>query len=205
MMTNSSRFLTSLLLLAFVGVHSAAPAVAAPADDLVKAARSQVGVTLSYDPAYVRLAYPGGDVPLARGVCTDVVIRAYRKLGMDLQQLVHKDMASAWSAYPKLWQLKKPDRNIDHRRVPNLQVFFTRHGKSLPVSKDPTSYRPGDMVTWMLRPGIPHIGIVSTEKSAAGVPLLIHNIGRGAQVEDVLFAFTITGHYRYGTGTAGLR
>lgn len=197
-MKSTSRLIFLATLLAGGG------AGAAPADDLVHAARSQVGVTRTYDPAYVRLAYPGGDVPLDRGVCTDVVIRAYRKLGKDLQQLVHKDMSAAWSAYPKQWQLKRPDRNIDHRRVPNLQVFFTRHGSALPLTRDAAKYRPGDVVTWMLRPGVPHIGIVSADKSAAGVPLIIHNIGRGAQVEDMLFAFQITGHYRYATGTARL-
>lgn len=182
----------------------AGAAGAAPADALVNAARSQVGVTLHYDPAYAGLAYPGGDVPMVRGVCTDVVIRAYRKLGMDLQQLVHEDMRKAWAAYPKLWQLKRPDRNIDHRRVPNLQVFFTRHGSALPVTRHAADYQPGDIVTWMVGPKLPHIGIVSAEKSAAGTPMIIHNIGRGTQVEDMLFAFPVTGHYRYKLGAARL-
>ncbi len=201
MKTTSRLPLLAVLLAAML----TGPVHAAPADELVAAARSQVGVTRTYDPAYVRLAYPGGDVPLDRGVCTDVVIRAYRQLGMDLQQLVHKDMTAAWKAYPKQWQLKRPDRNIDHRRVPNLQVFFTRHGTALPLTRDAGKYLPGDVVTWMLRPGVPHIGIVSGDKSAAGVPLVIHNIGSGAQLEDRLFDFAITGHYRYGTGKARLQ
>ena len=164
---------------------------------LDQAARAQLGVTVRYDGRYERLAYPGGDVPIERGVCTDVVIRAYRKLGIDLQALVHRDMADNWAAYPHLWGLKAPDANIDHRRVPNLATWFTRHGKSLPPSSGAGAYLPGDMVTWMVPPRLPHIGIVSDQKSAAGVPLIIHNIGRGTRVEDVLFAFPITGHYRY--------
>lgn len=164
---------------------------------LVEAARAQVGVTLSYDSTYVRLAYPGGDVPLDRGVCTDVVVRAYRKLGADLQRLVHEDMKRAWSAYPNPWRMKTTDRNIDHRRVPNLATFFKRHGESIPALRDPKSFLPGDIVTWRLASGVPHIGIVSDRQSAAGVPLALHNIGAGTQEEDVLFAYVLTGHYRY--------
>ena len=173
------------------------PAASAPAESLVAAARSQVGVTLHYDGRYEKLAYPGGDVPIERGVCTDVVVRAYRKLGIDLQQLVHQDMARAFRAYPKLWQLKGPDRNIDHRRVPNLATYFTRHGEKLAVSRDGRDYRPGDIVTWMVGPRLPHIGIVADAASPAGVPLIIHNIGSGTRVEDMLFAYPITGHYRF--------
>lgn len=170
---------------------------AAPADALVAAARTQIGVTVKYDGKYEKLAYPGGDVPLERGVCTDVLIRAYRKLGIDLQKLVHEDMTKAWNAYPHSWQLKRPDRNIDHRRVPNLQTYFTRHGSSLGASSKASDYLPGDIVTWSVPPRLPHIGIVSTEKTAQGTPLVIHNIGAGTQLEDTLFAFPITGHYRY--------
>ena len=170
---------------------------AAPADQLVAAARTQIGVTVKYDGKYEKLAYPGGDVPLERGVCTDVLIRAYRKLGIDLQKLVHEDMTKAWSAYPRLWQLKGTDPNIDHRRVPNLQAYFTRHGTSLGASSKAGDYLPGDIVTWSVPPRLPHIGIVSTEKSAQGTPLVKHNIGAGTQLEDMLFAFPITGHYRY--------
>ena len=182
--------LASLLLLAFV----------ASAEDfgarLADAARAQVGVTTGYNGAYVKLAYPGGDVPLSRGVCTDVVIRAYRALGVDLQREVHEDMARAFEKYPRAWGLRGPDSNIDHRRVPNLQTFFTRHGRALAVSRDPADYRTGDLVTWRLPSGVPHIGIVSAERRD-GRPLMIHNIGAGARVEDMLFEFPITGRYRY--------
>lgn len=170
---------------------------AAPADDLVAAAKTQIGVTVQYDGRYEKLAYPGGDVPIARGVCTDVLVRAYRKLGIDLQKLVHEDMSKAWNAYPHLWQLKAPDRNIDHRRVPNLQAYFTRHGTSFKPSRNGRDYLPGDIVTWSVPPRLPHIGIVSGDKSSDGIPMVIHNIGAGTQLEDRLFAYPITGHYRY--------
>ncbi len=170
---------------------------AAPPDLLVDSATAQVGVTTSYDGRYRALSYPGGDVPMDRGVCTDVLIRAYRHLGIDLQQRVHQDMSAAWEAYPKLWRLKAPDRNIDHRRVPNLQTFFARQGASLPPSREPSAYRPGDMVTWQLPQGLPHIGIIARTRTPNGTPLVIHNIGQGAQVEDILFRYRITGHYRY--------
>lgn len=158
----------------------------------VAAARRQVGVTLHYDPAYVVLPYPGGDVPLARGVCTDVVIRAFRAVGFDLQREVHEDMRSAFDAYPRLWGLRKPDRNIDHRRVPNLQVFFTRRGWALP---DDAALRPGDVVTWMLPGNLPHIGIVS-DRAVGGTPLILHNIGAGTVEDDILHRYRITGRYR---------
>lgn len=170
---------------------------ASPADDLVAAAKTQIGVTVQYDGRYEKLGYPGGDVPLERGVCTDVLIRAYRKLGIDLQKLVHEDMSKAWSAYPHLWQLKVPDRNIDHRRVPNLQAYFTRHGTALKPSQNGHDYLAGDIVTWNVGANLPHVGIVSAEKSDAGTPLVLHNIGAGTQLEDRLFAYPITGHYRY--------
>ncbi len=170
---------------------------AAPPDLLVDSATAQVGVTTSYDGGYRTLSYPGGDVPMDRGVCTDVLIRAYRKLGIDLQQRVHEDMSVAWNAYPKLWRLKAPDRNIDHRRVPNLQTFFARQGASLPPSRESRSYRPGDIVTWLLPQGLPHIGIIARTRTHKGTPLVIHNIGLGTQVEDILFRYRITGHYRY--------
>lgn len=172
---------------------------AAASTTLVTAARSQVGVTLSYDPRYERLAYPGGDVPPERGVCTDVVVRAYRKLGADLQVLVHEDMKKSWAVYQKngRWQMKAPDRNIDHRRVPNLATFFGRHGSSLPLTKAPQDYRPGDIVTWLLPGNLTHIGIVSDKQTSGGVPLIIHNIGAGAREEDILFGYTVTGHYRW--------
>ena len=182
----------ALFLLVQAGLASAAPA-----DDLVAAAKSQVGVTVRYDSRYERIGYPGGDVPLERGVCTDVVIRALRATGIDLQELVHKDMRRAWSAYPKKWGHRKPDTNIDHRRVPNLETFFTRHGQALGVSNKASDYLPGDIVVWSVPPGLPHIGIVADQRSPAGTPLVIHNIGQGAKMEDRLFVYTITGHYRY--------
>lgn len=165
---------------------------------IVTAARKQVGVTLSYDPAYVTLDYPGGDVPKDRGVCTDVVVRALREgLTQDLQKLLHEDMRGNFSAYPKNWGLSKPDKNIDHRRVPNLQAFFKRRGYAVPVSKDPADFKAGDLVTCTVPPNLPHVMIVSDKKTAEGVPLVIHNIGRGAQEEDVLFTYPHTGHYRW--------
>jgi len=167
---------------------------------LIQAAHQQVGVTLNYDPAYRAIPFPGGDVPIDRGVCSDVVVRAYRAVGIDLQLLVNQDMRKAFSAYPRAWGLAKPDPNIDHRRVLNLGVFFTRHGQSLPISTVASDYKAGDIVAWRLPDGRPHIGLVSDkpkDKPKNGVPLIVHNIGRGAQEEDTLFAFTITGHYRY--------
>lgn len=166
------------------------------ADALVTAAREQVGVTLSYDPAYRRLSYPNGDVPLNTGVCTDVVIRALRQQGLDLQQAVHQDMRANFRLYPKNWGLSRPDSNIDHRRVPNLMTWFKRQGWALPLGQDAERYRPGDIVTWDLGGGLTHIGIISDRQAGSGVPLVLHNIGRGTQEEDILFSFKITGHYR---------
>lgn len=164
---------------------------------LASAAEKQIGVTLAYDPAYVRLSYPNGDVPMDRGVCTDVVIRAFREQGRDLQKDVHEDMVRAFDRYPKNWNRSAPDSNIDHRRVPNLRVFFTRQGWSLPVTDKPEDYRAGDLVTWQLASGVPHIGIVASENVPhSGRPFVVHNIGGGAQKEDFLFQAKITGHYR---------
>jgi len=168
---------------------------------LVAAAEEQTAYTKSYDPAYRRIPYPNGDVPRETGVCSDVVIRAYRALGIDLQQRVHEDMKRHFGLYPKTWGLSRPDPNIDHRRVPNLQVFFTRHGQSLPVTDRASDYLPGDIVTWNLaapQKMIPHIGIISAQHTADGTrPLVVHNIGAGTKVEDILFSYKITGHYRY--------
>lgn len=164
---------------------------------IVAAAREQVGTTLVYDPAYVGLKYPGGDVPVDRGVCTDVVVRALRTgMGMDLQQLVHEDMKAAFSQYPKEWGLRKPDRNIDHRRVANLRKYFERRKWALEVTTNREDYLPGDLVTCVLEGNRPHIMIVSDKKTPGGIPLVIHNIGAGAQEEDRLFEFPLTGHYR---------
>ena len=162
----------------------------------VAAARRQIGVTVVYDPAYVVLPYPGGDVPLDRGVCTDVVIRAMRTQGIDLQKAVHEDMRAHFDLYPKKWGLRRPDRNIDHRRVPNLQTWFVRQGWSLAPSQSAITYLPGDLVTWMLPGNLPHIGIVSDRTGSRGTPLIIHNIGRGTREENILFSYPITGHYR---------
>lgn len=166
--------------------------------DLVAAARTQVGKTVTYDPAYVSLKYPGGDVPADRGVCTDVVIRAMRvAIAIDLQKAVHDDMAANFSTYPKTWGLNKTDTNIDHRRVPNLQTFLKRRGFAVPATKEPADYQPGDLVTCTVPPNLPHIMTVSDRKTPGGCPLVIHNIGRGAQEEDCLFTYPLTGHYRW--------
>lgn len=180
-----------------VGVSVAFLVSVAVADSrLPELARRQIGVTVEYDPAYVSLEYPGGDVPEERGVCTDVVIRALRLLNFDLQKEVHEDMKRHFSAYPGRWGLKGPDKNIDHRRVPNLQTFFKRRGWQLPVTQTAADYKPGDLVTCLLGDYLPHIMIVSDRKNEAGTPLIIHNIGAGTEEEDCLFAFPMTGHYR---------
>jgi uncharacterized protein YijF (DUF1287 family) len=164
---------------------------------LIEAASWQIGKTLSYDPAYVGLEYPNGDLPIEKGVCTDVVIRAMRKAwGVDLQKLVHEDMKANFSKYPQRWGLKRPDKNIDHRRVPNLQTYFKRQGWSLAVSEEASNYEPGDIVTCTVAGRLPHIVIVSNTLNSRGVPLVIHNIGSGVVLEDCLFAYPITGHYR---------
>ncbi len=168
--------------------------------DIVAAARKQVGVTVTYDPAYVSLAYPDGDVPKDRGVCTDVLVRALRTgLAMDLQKLVHEDMRGHFAAYPKTWKLSRPDRNIDHRRVPNLRTYLKRRGFELPLpGKDEFSaFRAGDIVTCTVPPNLPHVMVVSDRKSASGRPLVIHNIGAGTREEDALASFPLTGHYRW--------
>ncbi len=171
------------------------------AAQLIAAAHAQTNAAVTYDGSYRRIDYPGGDVPVDRGVCTDVVIRAYRALAIDLQVAVHEDMRREFDAYPKLWGLRRPDPNIDHRRVPNLQAFFRRAGAARDIGRAAQDYRPGDLVTWMLPGNLPHIGIVSDKTSPEGVPLIVHNIGRGPEVEDILFAYPITGNYRYALGT----
>jgi uncharacterized protein YijF (DUF1287 family) len=153
---------------------------------------------VQYDPTYTLIDYPNGDVPADKGVCTDVIIRAYRKLGIDLQKEVHEDMKANFDKYPKNWGLTRPDRNIDHRRVPNLMTFFTRQGTVKNITNDPKDYQPGDIVCWNLGGGIIHIGIVTREKSADEQRyLIVHNIGGGQVLEDCLFSFKIIGHYRY--------
>jgi len=165
---------------------------------VVEGASKQTSHTVYYDSSYVEIAYPGGDVPLERGVCTDVIVRAFRKGGVDLQQTVHEDMQRDFAAYPTKWGLKKPDTNIDHRRVPNLRTYFERAGKALAISSKPEDYLPGDVVTWDLGSGVDHIGIVTNAWSDRSKSyMMVHNIGSGAKLENVLFAWRITGHYRY--------
>ena len=164
---------------------------------------SDAAITLTkdkvvYNGAYVSIPYPNGDVPKSQGVCTDVIIRAYRKLGIDLQKEVHEDMKSNFSKYPKTWGLTKTDTNIDHRRVPNLETFFTRKGQKLPITKNPSDYKTGEMVTWMINDKLPHIGIVTNLKSRDGKRnLIVHNVGGGQVLEDCLFSYKIVGHYKY--------
>jgi len=184
------------------GASGGATGFAAPPDTparvVVEAALGQIDVTTTYDPSYVRIPYPGGDVPVDRGVCSDVVIRAFRAAGVDLQRLVHEDMRANFRRYPRRWGLSRPDPNIDHRRVPNLMVFFERRGAAVPVSADPGDYRAGDVVSWDLGGGVPHIGIVTGDVDpVSGRPRIVHNIGQGARLEDVVFAWTVTGHFRY--------
>lgn len=168
------------------------------AQKLAAAALDRTTHTVRYVPSYVSIPYPGGDVPANTGVCTDVVVRTYRALGHDLQKLVHQDMDNHFSRYPKNWGLKKADPNIDHRRVPNLQTFFTRHGKKLPISKNPTDYTPGDLVAWDLNGrGLTHIGILAPAPDGSDHPWVVHNIGSGPQLEDILFSYKIIGHYRF--------
>ena len=179
-----------------------ASAAAAHAQDerarMLAAAHAQVGVTVLYDPAYRRMAYPGGDVPLERGVCSDVIVRAWRAAGIDLQAELHRDMRSAFAAYPRTWRIAQPDAYIDHHRVPSLETWLQLRGSAIAVSQDPRDYHAGDLVTWRLERGQPHIGIVSDHRSPDGQrPLIVHNIGAGVQVEDVLFGWRIHAHFRY--------
>lgn len=151
-----------------------------------------------YDPSYFKISYPNGDVPADRGVCTDVIIRAYRKLRIDLQKEVHEDIENNFSKYPKIWGLTKPDKNIDHRRVPNLMVFFKRHGQELAISSNSADYLPGDIVCWNLGGGLTHIGLVVNRRSEDNKRhLIVHNIGNGQVVADCLFSYKIIGHFRY--------
>jgi len=165
---------------------------------MLDGAIAQAGVTTEYDPAYVALEYPGGDVPEKTGVCSDVVVRAFRKAGIDLQKEVHEDMQAARSSYSTKWGSNAPDKNIDHRRVLNLMKYFERQGKSLPISDAADDYKPGDIVAWELSSGVDHIGIVTNMMSDSdGRLLIVHNIGAGTRIEDVLLDWTIKGHYRY--------
>jgi uncharacterized protein len=177
-----------------------AVAVAQPSfqERLSAAALSLTEQQVSYDPSYFSIPYPGGDVPADKGVCTDVVIRAYRQLGIDLQKEVHEDMKAHFSLYPKNWGLSRPDKNIDHRRVPNLMLFFSRHGRQKPLSSQAADYQPGDIVVWSLGGGLTHIGLVVNRRSADGQRyLIVHNIGQGQELADCLFRYPIIGHYTY--------
>ncbi len=171
------------------------------ANKISHAALGRLRSNVTYNGSYVKIGYPWGDVPSNIGVCTDVVIRTYRKLGIDLQQQVHRDMSVAFNSYPnpRKWGLSKPDTNIDHRRVYNLRAFFARRGAALPITRNPTDYKPGDLVTWMVGPDLPHIGVVVDRPSRADPrrKMIVHNIANGPQMEDILFRFRITGHYRY--------
>jgi len=204
-MMRHSACIVFLLLLVFLPVLAQSPPGVSPAhaqflQKLVAAAVERTHHIVRYDSAYVRIPYPNGDVPPETGVCTDEVIRAYRAVGVDLQKEVHEDMLVNFAAYPnqRRWLLAHTDTNIDHRRVPNLMTFFARKGEGLPPSIRSEDYAPGDLVTWDLGGNVPHIGMVVDRKSAGtGRYLVVHNIGRGPQMEDVLFNWKITGHYRY--------
>ena len=169
-------------------------------EKLSQAAISIIDPSIHYDPSYFKIEYSNGDVPKNKGVCTDVIIRSYRKLGVDLQKEVHEDMLQNFTAYPNLkkWGMTKTDTNIDHRRVPNLEIFFERKGIKLPVTKNPNDYKTGEIVTWMINDKLPHIGIVTHKKSHDGKRnLIVHNVGNGQVLEDCLFAYKIVGHFKY--------
>ncbi|PBJ13942.1 DUF1287 domain-containing protein [Flavobacterium sp. ACN6] len=170
------------------------------AERLSEAAISIIDPSIHYDPSYFKIDYPNGDVPKGKGVCTDVIIRSYRKLGIDLQKEVHEDMLENFSLYPNLkkWGMTKTDTNIDHRRVPNLEIFFERKGTKLPVTQNPKDYQTGELVTWMISNKLPHIGIVTNKKSSDGKRnLIVHNVRGGQVLEDCLFDYTIVGHFKY--------
>jgi hypothetical protein len=204
-MMRHSAGIVLLVLLVFLPALAQSPGALSPVHQqflqkLVAAAVERTHHVVRYDPAYVRIPYPNGDVPPETGVCTDEIIRAYRAIGVDLQKEVHEDMLRNFAAYPnqRRWLLAHTDTNIDHRRVPNLMTFFARKGEMLTPSARSEDYAPGDLVTWDLGGNVPHIGIVVDRKSAqTGRYLVVHNIGRGPQMEDVLFHWKITGHYRY--------
>lgn len=199
----SDKRQTVLAFLSLAGCFASPWAVAVAenfAEQLVGAAIERTAAKVRYDDSYFYIPYPNGDVPDNLGVCTDVVIRTYRALGVDLQQLVHEDMADNFELYPsrRIWSLTEPDTNIDHRRVPNLQIFFSRYGKALPISDNPDDYAAGDIVTWRMRGNRPHIGIITDLYAPSdGTPLIVHNIGRGPVLDNILFRYPISGHYQY--------
>ncbi len=193
------RYVLTLLFFIFLAPNVVVNAFAQTlAEDIVLAARERTLSGVRYDGKYMRLTYPGGDVPAEIGVCTDVIIRTYRKaLGFDFQKAVHEDMKANFSAYPEIWGLSRTDRNIDHRRVPNLETFLNRQGARLAVTTKPENYLPGDLVTWRLAGNLPHIGVVSDRKTPEGVPLIIHNIGSGPKEDALLFTIATHRHYRF--------
>jgi len=194
------RFLIILILIATVSFGDNTLVGRLTKDFYLKLSNSAMELTkdnVIYDPTYFVMEYPKGDVPKSKGVCTDVVIRAYRKMGIDLQKEVHEDMVAHFNIYPKSWGRKTTDKNIDHRRVPNLMKFFSRKGVSLPITQNPSDYRAGDIVCWNLYGGINHIGIVVEAKNSHGVNMIVHNIGEGQKLNDSLFSYKIIGHYRY--------
>ena len=193
-----SRNLAHLAVLLLPGVATHAQETRSFPAALIGAAIERTNHTVTYNGSYRSIDFPGGDVPDNIGVCTDLIIRAYRGIGVDLQELIHLDMKSSFSEYPRDWGLGRPDPNIDHRRVPNLQTFLSRHGQELPVTDNGQDYEPGDLVTWMLPGNLPHIGIVVDRTTLdGGRHLVVHNIGSGPRIEDILFVYKITGHYRY--------
>lgn len=199
-MTTLADMRKLLLLIIFIHIGFVNPAAAQSGffDKLADSTLTLIKQKVTYDPGYYKIKYPGGDVPADKGVCTDVVIRAYRKLGIDLQKEVHEDMQANFAKYPKIWGLKKPDSNIDHRRVPNLMTFFSRHGTVKSITKNPEDYKPGDIVCWNLGGGITHIGIVVNQKSPDNKRhLIVHNISGGQVLADCLFDYTIIGHFQY--------
>lgn len=187
--------LIALLVTLTTSVYAASPI--SSGSKLAADAKKQIGVTVSYDAAYRKIDFPHGDVAQETGVCTDVVVRAYRLQNIDLQQLINVDMKANFAKYPKIWGLQSPDKNIDHRRVPNIETYLERHGQTLSIT-DRGNFKAGDIVSWRLPNGnLPHIGVVSNKQAADGTPLIIHNIGRGTREENILFAYPIKGHYRY--------
>ena len=193
-----ARYLISALVPFALLPFAVSASAGSSASAIVTAAHARTKVSVRYDPKYVKLTYPFGDVPADTGVCTDVVIRTYRAaFGFDFQKAIHEDMLANFKAYPQSWGLKRPDKNIDHRRVPNIERFLKRQGASMPITKKAEDYQPGDIVSWRLGGSLPHIGIVSQNKSEWGTPLIIHNVGAGPVEDDLLFNTPINGHFRF--------